>query len=197
MLGSKIMNGELPSGYKRCEYLESTGTQWIDTGIVPVYGDEVNMIVQRMVIDASLFYAGQKNNFCILCNNTDCYTKYFQKDYTSAISFSNDYFGVDGLYHNVIFNYAGVAIDGLNVCGITDHKSTVNTNLILFRTYSQFGKIRMKSFKLIRSGENMLNLIPALDQSGRPCMYDTVTKQPFYNLGTGEFLYEISSSGGY
>ena len=28
-----------------------------------------------------------------------------------------------------------------------------------------------------------------LDKNGKPCMFDTVSKKPFYNQGTGEFLY--------
>ena len=37
-----------------------------------------------------------------------------------------------------------------------------------------------------------MNLIPALDRNGTPCMYDTVSKQNFYNAGTDEFLYELA-----
>ena len=29
-------NGELPAGYKRCEYIEGTGTQFIDLGSIPI-----------------------------------------------------------------------------------------------------------------------------------------------------------------
>ena len=39
--------------------------------------------------------------------------------------------------------------------------------------------------------EGQINLIPALDLNGAPCMYDTITKQPFYNKGTGKFGYEL------
>lgn len=34
------------------------------------------------------------------------------------------------------------------------------------------------------------HLIPALDPTGRPCMFDLVQRKPYYNQGTGEFLYE-------
>ena len=33
------------------------------------------------------------------------------------------------------------------------------------------------------------DFIPVLDLDGVPCMYDQVTKQMFYNSGTGNFLY--------
>lgn len=33
------------------------------------------------------------------------------------------------------------------------------------------------------------DLIPCLDDNGRPCMFDRVSRKSFYNSGTGEFLY--------
>lgn len=38
------------------------------------------------------------------------------------------------------------------------------------------------------NNELVRNFIPALDSQGKPCMYDTVTQQSFYNQGTGEFI---------
>lgn len=40
--------------------------------------------------------------------------------------------------------------------------------------------------------ENQIDLIPAIDPSGVPCMYDLISRQPLYNQGTGEFLYELA-----
>jgi hypothetical protein len=33
----------LPAGYREVEYLEATGTQYIDTGITPLVGDSFDM----------------------------------------------------------------------------------------------------------------------------------------------------------
>ena len=35
-------------------------------------------------------------------------------------------------------------------------------------------------------------MIPCLDENGVPCMYDTISKQTFYNQGTGEFKWSIN-----
>lgn len=32
-------------------------------------------------------------------------------------------------------------------------------------------------------------LLPCLDETGTPCMYDVITKTPYYNQGTGDFTY--------
>ena len=44
----------LPSGYKQLEYIESSGTQYIDTGIVASSGFEVEIKLK----------ANSHNNFC-------------------------------------------------------------------------------------------------------------------------------------
>ena len=37
-------------------------------------------------------------------------------------------------------------------------------------------------------GTEMANYIPAVDKNGVPCMFDKISKQPFYNSGTGQFI---------
>lgn len=51
--------------------------------------------------------------------------------------------------------------------------------------------MRLYSLKMCTNRVDIRNFLPALDPTGKPCMYDTVTQQPFYNLDTGEFGYEL------
>ena len=44
------------------------------------------------------------------------------------------------------------------------------------------------------NGEVKHNLLPCIDPTGTPCMYDTVTQKPFYNSGIGDFLYPSPTS---
>lgn len=43
-------------------------------------------------------------------------------------------------------------------------------------------------------GESEISLVPALDNTGAPCMYDLVSKKPYYNAGSGDFLYPTEST---
>ena len=43
-------------------------------------------------------------------------------------------------------------------------------------------------------GETKIDLIPVLDPTGAPCMFDLVSKTPFYNSGSGDFLYPSPST---
>ena len=42
--------------------------------------------------------------------------------------------------------------------------------------------------KMTREGKVVADFIPALAPTGVPCMFDTVTRKPFYNKGTGAFI---------
>lgn len=48
---------------------------------------------------------------------------------------------------------------------------------------------RVYSFEANYNGVPAANYIPALDVTGTPCMFDTVTHTTFYNNGTDDFLY--------
>lgn len=48
---------------------------------------------------------------------------------------------------------------------------------------------RKKDYKLFHNGKLIFSLLPAIDHTGAPCMFDLITRKPFYNSGTGDFLY--------
>jgi hypothetical protein len=51
---------------------------------------------------------------------------------------------------------------------------------------------RIYSFKANYDGIPAADYIPCLDPNNKPCMFDIITQQPFYNQGTGEdFTYGI------
>lgn len=61
--------------------------------------------------------------------------------------------------------------------------------------YAQFpvsGK--MWYFRVLYDGVVSHNYVPALDPTGTPCMYDTITRTTYYNSGTGDFLYPSPTS---
>ena len=61
-----------------------------------------------------------------------------------------------------------------------------NSNVESLKSYASVKVYQVKLY----NGSNLIRyFIPALDPNGKPCMWDTVTKQPFYNVGTGEFTY--------
>lgn len=182
----------LPSGYKLCEYLESTGSQWIDTGIKPTDKYTVKLKAQTTSSATQYMYG----------INIEPYR--FQIAQRSA--------GADWILD--IQNSTGANRVATHVSGNTlsvlraENKSfyvddtlkgtstgTVNVqiyNAYLFGVYGQSSKGIGRVYYLKVQDENnrlVQDLIPCLDNNNRPCMYDTVSKQTFYNQSTREFLY--------
>ena len=181
--------GELPAGYQLCNYLESTGTQTINTGLTPVYGDEINVIAYRTSNANSMLYAS--GTVTITSSTGKFYCRYFTSTNKGATPIPLEKFPDDKQYHHIMLSRDGFYADGNFVKALPGERAEAGT-LIIFRGTSNYGKLRIKRFYITRDGAYTLNLIPALDRNGTPCMYDTVSKQTFYNAGTGEFLYELA-----
>ena len=181
--------GELPTGYRLCKYLESTGTQTINTGLTPVYGDEINVLAYRTSNANSMFYAS--GTLTVTSGPNELYCRYFTSTNNDATRISLKNFPNDAQYHHIMISQDGFYADGNFVKALPGERAEAG-KLIIFRGTSQLGKVRVKRFYITRDGAYTLNLIPALDRNGTPCMYDTVSKQTFYNERTGDFLYELA-----
>ena len=181
--------GELPAGYQLCNYLESTGTQTINTGLTPVYGDEINVLAYRTSNANSMFYAS--GTLTVTSAPNELYCRYFTSTNKSATEISSEKFPDDAQYHHIMLSQDGFYADGNFVKELPGERAGAGT-MIIFRGTSKLGKIRIKRFYITRDGAYTMNLIPALDRNGTPCMYDSVSKQTFYNERTGDFLYELA-----
>ena len=179
---------ELPAGYRLCNYLESTGSQTINTGLTPVYGDEINVIAYRTSDSISMFYA---SGTLTVTGAGKLYCRYFTSTKNAATEIPSTNFPDDAQYHHIMISKDGFYADGNFVKALPGERAEAGT-MIIFRGTSALAKIRIKRFYITRDGAYTLNLIPALDRNGTPCMYDTVSKQTFYNAGTGKFLYELA-----
>ena len=187
--GMMYKAGELPVGYKQCNYLESTGKQTINTGLTPVYGDEINVIAYRTSTANNMFYAS--GALTVTSSTGKFYCRYFTSTNRGATAVSQKIFPYDSQYHHIMLSQGGFYADGNFVKALPGERAKAST-LIIFRGTNALGKIRIKRFYITRDGAYTLNLIPALDRNGTPCMYDTVSKQTFYNARTGNFLYELA-----
>lgn len=197
-------NLELPTGYQRCKFLKKSGTAYIDTGIIPDKSMDYDVVFDvESTYQGALYVFGSDRSFDVgfnlgadLSNNIGIRVCKFSKkgyDATWIILNSGVQYSVQ-IYKNKFSVNSKVfsADSGPYVCAYS---------LILFGT-KRNGKamvdgtycrnLRIYSFAISKDGNKIMNLIPALDRNGTPCMYDTVSKQTFYNAGTGEFLYELA-----
>ena len=185
----------LPEGYTRCEYLESTGTQYIDTGIVGksnhIYFFEINLTENDNNIKG-IFGARNKSNYGN-CIALWLLREYIRADFGIEIyakNVLNDYSG----YHKYKFNKNIVQVDENNY-EFQYHDFNTKGNILLFTCNNDMVadsrkiKAKWKNYKRFNENNEIIqDFIPCLDNNNKPCMYDTVTGQTFYNQGTGEFI---------
>lgn len=187
--------GILPVGYIECEYLESNAKQYIDTLIVP--NDTFQFAITFKLVS---------NLYCFLFGNGP--------ETTGLFPVGRDY--EIGLYYgNIVYNRPQIIPNEVNTIEVKDHIAYTNGvegehltqpftssryTIYLFaqRNYNAAQRhctAQIYSFSC-GNGADEIVLIPALDPNGRPCMFDTISQTPFYNLGTGEFGY-MTKSGVY
>ena len=196
--------GDIPFGYKRCKFLKKSDTAYIDTGIIPDKRMDYDI-----VFDVESTYQGSLYVF----GSDSSYRKGFNlgADFTTADGIRICKFTEVNVYKTYIQLNSGVQYS-VQIC---ENHLAINSkvfsagsgsyvcaySLILFGT-NRTGKamvngtycrnLRIYSFTISKDGNKIMNLIPALDRNVTPCMYDSISKQTFYNAGTGEFLYELA-----
>ena len=195
--------GDIPFGYKRCKFLKKSDTAYIDTGIIPDKRMDYDVVFDvESTYKGSLYVFGSDSSYN---NGFNLANDFASADGIRACKFSTSFYKThirlnSGVQYSVKICENQFAVNsevfsvgsGLYVCAYS---------LILFGTNRE-GKamvngtycrnLRIYSFTISKDGKKIMNLIPALDRNGTPCMYDTVSKQTFYNEGTGEFLYELA-----
>lgn len=79
-------------------------------------------------------------------------------------------------------------INSFGFCGVFEHR----TDGSFIRHYSAWLKIH--GIQTSYGSAITHALVPALDNTGTPCMYDKVSKQPYYNAGSGYYIAGIDTT---
>ena len=197
----------LPSGYTRLEYLEGTGTQHINTGMP--CSDKTEVRAVAMVAP----YAGATRYHRLFGSAASGDVPRLSLTltlYEARMSFGSRFGSVSRSFNTGLtnadleasaFEYfvsaASAGVVGKNEqTNVLDAEWQCSAQTQLFCWGSGGGmEGRVYSFTMKEAGALKLNLIPALDETGAPCMFDTVSRKPFYNAGTGDFV--TPSTGAY
>ena len=189
---------------RRVAYLESHGHQWLDFGIVGNGNMTAEFDAQitqwdNTVNSSGRFFGARTSynkrallfSFSVdgfLRENTALYFNFDSQYYNSLRNDLNR--------HSYVFGKRGISIDGTVHHTPFAGQFTTEKNLTLFTgNYVSNGVSVLQtfakcfSFKLDEDGVLLFDMIPVLDLSGRPAMYDEVSGQFFYNQGTGEFTW--------
>ena len=200
-LNIKEIEPLLPEGYTELEYIESTGTQYIDTNVLSNNYLGCELIFEYTDIDGIQYAIGslelEKARFSPLFIDNYYSNKPNAFLYTNNISFVPKIYTnkTDTNIHYIKFNCSNsrdIIFDNINYGNVEEIGNSTKATIYLFaRNYEGFqlgAKLKMYKCIIYENSIEVCNFIPALDSQGKPCMYDTVTKQSFYNKGTGEFI---------
>lgn len=183
----------LPTGYREVEYLESTGTQYINTGV----NASSSLGLHYRIIDKS-------GRFGVL--GADDNKRHHSYDSSALYGYYSSRYGSSG-FVNVDMT---IKVNWLNDKKLDLHTSnyentwnlstttfdTSMTYILFARGYRSQGTInpywsgRIYYFKMSVGTEIVRNFIPCIRTSdNKPGLYDTINSTFYTNQGTGEFLY--------
>lgn len=195
-----ITGGGAPqAGVQYLSYIESTGSQYINTGFVPNQDTKV-------VLDFILL--AQENEYkCLIgatssvSTNTDAFACFY---YAPAGGFLYFYGTQQSIQIDTSASYNGrhtLILDKnvaqLDQATITINQETFETKHPLYIFASNYGsslqylrmpKMRLYSCQIYSSGQLVRDYAPALDKAGAVCLYDKVSKTYAYNRGDGDFI---------
>ena len=194
--------GELPAGYKRCEWLSSKDDAYLITDYYPKIGDAIEIYFSldeernwNCPISATSGYDINRMLIILSCAPyIGSYFKYFTTGDASKV-YINAYVGYEPKKLVIDKDGRMIAYNGhlLTDMEVQKNKKEINAPLFLFErsnhTSHFSGKIGTVTFT--RGGEKSLNLIPCLNGHNVPCMYDTVSGKSYYNKGKGTFGYKL------
>lgn len=189
--------------YTPVKYLESTGTQYIDTGFTsntPIAGYYIKYQNSQNHNDDDTVMGVLNPNRCIGTERLQAWTCW--RETASGMDGSQK---VNIVSTDIVESYLNflnnrkrkIDVNGQNKM-LGDVPSVTSTNNIpcyIFATctggrpYGNASGVRVYGAKITLNNEIVRDYIPVLDLSNRPCLYDKVEDKFYYNAGTGEFLY--------
>ena len=194
---------QLPEGYTAVEYIQTSGSQYIDTGVkastsvgmsadfcfvdtrtnqnlAQAYSEYEHY--QLLVLMASS-WGSPDGSVWFLCGYKTL--QYFKKADTDRHIY---HFNADGKYT--------VEMDGIQYAKADSSQTTFPAdarNLWLFVRNSPaidgYARMKLYSCAMYDGGRKIRDFKPCLDADGVPCLYDLISKTAFYNQGKGSFTW--------
>ena len=175
----------LPKRINFVNYIQSSGTQYIDTGFKPNQNTKVEIKMQSSNQDGdSVWIFGCQTSWGSNGFAVSTYTAEFGTSQTTGINF------YDGNDHTIIFDKGVLKKDGSTIwTGSGTFQTIYNMYISGINAAgtgaSLIGKIYYA--KIWDNGTLIRDYLPCLDKDGVACLYDQVNEEYVYNAGTGVF----------
>lgn len=180
----------LPPGYKKLEYIRSTGTQYINTGIKLASTD----IIMTRFKNTSASGAGALYGIFKSGESSTLYANGTYYCYNSSNTKVNTNISVDTNWHESVhaFQYGVLAIDN-TYTEFEPFTFTNTSNSPLFaRIYNSavgyYFQGDIAYWKVYRNDELYMDLVPCISPNNEVGMYDMVNGDFYGNSGSGSFI---------
>lgn len=173
----------LPTGYTALEYIQSSGTQYINTGVVP--SENTKMQIKFSTSTSKGVIAGSDKGYKVSSFMLAVTIATFNTG-SLAVSLA------DGSKHSVELYSNNVIIDNSNKGSSGSGSFTTTYPIYLFGnnrsgSSSELISGKIYSCSLYNSTTKIRNFIPAKNSSNILGLYDTINKKFYTNAGTGAF----------
>ena len=180
----------LPSGYTELEYIQSSGSQYINTGFKPNQDTKISITVDFPLSGTTWLYGGRtsanSNSLGFLCESGSRY----RFDYASST------------------NALTIKPTGKFTIDSDKNKCYINGELVFTATYTTFASpvnmyifnnnnngslsggssAKLYNCSIYDNGVLIRNFIPCKNESGTVGLYDSVNNQFYQNDGSGTFV---------
>ena len=179
----------LPNGVELYEYIESTGTQHIDTGVIPDNNTQTNIKYQYTDTgNLNLFgsYDTSSKAYIVNIYNNKLEYNYYNSRWVSDINVTR------GEVINLNFNKNNkIYVNGTQVKSLSTNSFTETRTVYIFSrnggTASAHYKGKIYHFQMLQNGVLIRNMLPCTYYE-EPGMWDTVENKFYSNAGTGNFI---------
>lgn len=188
----------LPSGYKRLEYIQSTGTQYVNTGVIPTTDTKVTIQFEWISpppdtntwhsVFGSRTSSSSKDQFNIATDSGNSYAGFASSELTLTQKFNKA-----NVRYTVTLDKTGVIVNGVS-------GGTYASGLAVQSSYPMyvFGRNNAGSFgngitgnvysmKIYTNNVIIRDFVPCINASGEVGLYDLVNSAFYGNAGTGMF----------
>ena len=183
----------LPDGYTALEYIQSSGTQYIDTGHKLTQDSDITidfMIVGTKNRNAGIFgsrESASKNNLTLF---QDGGSGYFSGDFSE---YQKHRFSVASSLERtkIQINKAGVWVNDIlkkSWSDVADFETPTNGLIFDVGNNNWTGNKAVMRLYSYTDGDAQ-RLVPCLDANGVSCLYDLIGKTALYNQGAGSFTW--------
>lgn len=197
-MGKVIMSGivpqltkpsGLPSGYAKLAYIQSSGTQYIDTGVVPTANTRLDLSFipnAEGQSDNAMFGASWSNDGFLLTA------------YKGNVRFHSKGYYIDLAKNTSNLNTMSCSPTSVTINGVTHKMTGTGTDTQAHTIYlfwvgdesspNNKGYYKLYSCQIYDNGTLVRDYVPCIDSNGNVGLYDIVNKKFYGNEGTGVFI---------